>query len=119
MKRYLLAVVAALAMGGPAMAHEPVGVAYEARAQVSGFLCALRWFAEKSYDWRSMADTGVRSACRSHAPDHQRLSQDRQSMGNEGANLFNTGVMQDGADATCAEAARDVVQARALIARDR
>ncbi len=39
--------------------------------------------------------------------------------GTEGAKLFNTGVMQDGADAACAEAAQDVVQARAIIARDR
>jgi hypothetical protein len=118
MKRYLLAVVAALALGGPAMA-QPAGAAYEARAEVSGFLLRAAMVCREQYDWRAMAETGVRLLAGPMRPITNGYPKTVKAWGTQGANLFNTGVMQDGADATCAEAARDVVQARALIARDR
>ena len=119
MKKYLLAAFAALALGGPAMAHEPVGVTYEARAQVSGFLLRAAMVCREHYDWRSMADAGVRLLAGPMRPITNGYPQTVKAWGAHGADLFNTGVMQDGADAACAEAAQDVVQAGAIIARDR
>ena len=119
MKKHLLAAVAALAISGPAMAQEPVGLTYEARAQVSGFLLRAAMVCRENYDWRSMAALGVRLLAGPMRPITNSYPATVKAWGTEGANLFNTGVMQDGADAACAEAARDVVQAGAIIARDR
>ena len=63
--------------------------------------------------------TGVRLLAGPMRPITNSYRATVKAWGTEGAKLFNTGVMQDGADAACAEAAQDVVQARAIIARDR
>jgi hypothetical protein len=119
MKRYLLAAVAALALGGPAMAHEPVGLTYQARAQVSGFRLRAAMVCRENYDWRSMAATGVRLLAGPMRPITNSYPATVKAWGTQGANLFNTGVMQDGVDAACNEAARDVAQARGIIGGDR
>jgi hypothetical protein len=115
--KYLLAAVA-LALGGPAMAQQ-AGATYEARAQVSGFLLRAAMVCREQNDWRAMAETGVRLLAGPMRPITNSYPATVKAWGTEGANLFNTAVMQDGADVACAEAARDVVQARAIVARDR
>jgi hypothetical protein len=122
MSRLLLAAVGALAISGPAMAHAgqpPAGAAYEARAQVSGFLLRAAMVCREKYDWRSMAETGVALLAGPMSPITNGYPATVKMWGAQGANLFNKGVMTDGVDAACDEARRDVTQARAIIARDR
>jgi hypothetical protein len=122
MKKHLLAGAAALAISGPAMAHAgqpPAGAAYEARAQVSGFLLRAAMVCREKYDWRSMAETGVALLAGPMRPITNGYPATVKAWGTQGANLFNNGVMSDGVDAACDEAKRDVIQARAIIARDR
>jgi hypothetical protein len=121
MKKLLL-LAAALVMSCLTMAHagqSPTGAAYEARAQVSGFLLRAAMVCREKYDWRSMAETGVALLAGPMRPITNGYPATVKAWGTRGANLFNNGVMTDGVDAACDEARRDVIQARAIIARDR
>jgi hypothetical protein len=118
MKKYLLAAVTALAMGGTAMA-QPASAAYEARAQLSGFLMRAGMVCREQYDWQAMARAGIDLLYRGNmGAITNGYPATVKAWGTQGANLFNNGVMTDGVDAACTVAARDVAKARAIIARD-
>jgi hypothetical protein len=68
---------------------------------------------------RSMAETGVALLAGPMRPITDGYPATVKAWGTQGANLFNNGVMTDGVDAACDEAKRDVIKARAIIARDR
>ena len=100
MKKYLLAAVAALAISGSAMAHEPASLNYEARAQVAGFLIRAGKVCT-NYDWRTMITTGMRLLAGPMRQVTNGYPSTVEGWEMKGVNLFNTGVMQDGVDAAC------------------
>jgi hypothetical protein len=118
MKKYLLAAYAALALGGPAMA-QPAGATYEARGVASGFLLRAAMVCREQYDWRAMADAGVRLLAGPMRPITNGYPQTVKAWGAHGAGLFNTGVMTDGVGAACALATKNVATARAVTAGER
>jgi hypothetical protein len=116
----LVAAVAALAIGGPAMAQQDHAGMYYARAEMAGMLGrASGQCPTSSYDTKAMLIASAQLLVSiKYVVDPPADAQTR-SWGQDGAGRFNAQAAQSGLGAACDTAMTPVEKAREIIASDR